>query len=78
MKMSFEIVHEGNEYNIVVDVDTYREHYGSDADGNRGVIRSGFEINDCEIWDDDNLVTARMWPILEIRINEKIADELAN
>ncbi len=78
MKMTFEIAHEGREYDIVADVDTYREHYGVDADGRRGVIRHGFEINDCEIWDDSKLVTARMWPTLEDRINEKIAGELAN
>ena len=53
MKWTYEneIEFQGNTYYVTADCNDYREHYGADADGNRGIDRSCREIENVKIFD---------------------------
>ena len=72
---------DGNEYMISVEVDFYSELYGDDADGNRGIQMSMFDITDVDIRDGDNCTVDEgplfdhVWSEVEQEIHERVSSE---
>lgn len=73
--MEFELEHEGKTYLIDADVNFYTEHYGADADGNRGIDRRCFEVDRVKIYAENSQdVTNELESVLEQKINDYIGD----
>lgn len=73
------IEYEDMDYYVEVEVEYYTEIYGDDADGNRGISMTNYDIKDCviEILDKDDRwvnVTDKMEDILADKIEEYVHD----
>jgi len=65
--LDFTLDYKGKEYYIEAECDYYQEEYGADADGNRGVMRRCFEVEDFTVFE---IVNGDKKPML------KVPDEL--
>lgn len=68
------MMYEGIEYIVEATLDVYNEHYGADADGNRGINRKYTEVDNVKIFTGDAVieVTKEIFPVLEDKINDWI------
>jgi hypothetical protein len=51
MDYEFTVKHKGKEYDVEADIRFFTEHYGDDADGNRGISYDTWEYNQLIIKD---------------------------
>ena len=72
---SGEVDYKGNTFYFEAEYSHYREEWGADADGNRGVIQDVLEIHNIDISDEfGNLVSPNRE--LETAIEEIIAEQI--